>query len=314
MNSSETQIELNKTLEEIQNIKNIRKHFDQSRLELEEAYRMLDIHEKKLDKEYQDWKSLESLSVKSLFHKVLGSQEEQIEKERQEYLQASLKYNEIKKTVDILEFEKSLLEKKLIDVSLLENKLKTLKKRREKELLSSQSPKGEELKEILRKSDQQIVLRNEIKTATHAGNEASRMLEKMIVNLQQAKNWGSWDMMGKGNYASYSKHDAIDKAREVAYNAKHLLNRFQQQLYILGEGSFNFDIRLEGMSTFTDIFFDNLISDWIVQQKIKNALSNIYAVRDKVNRIMQSLENDLLKVQDNLNLLEITKEQIILNG
>lgn len=314
MNSSETQIELQKTLEEIQNAKNVRMHFNKIVEELSDAYRQLDRYEEKLDKEYNDWQQLESLSVKSLFHKVLGSKEEQIERERQDYLQASLKYNEFKKSVDILEYEKSLLEKKLLDISLLQNKLKTLKKRRTQELLMSNSPKGVELKNILRKSDEQLVLRNEIRSAVTAGNQSSQMLDKMLSYLQQAKNWGNWDMMGKGRMASYNKHDAIDRAKDAASHSKHLLNRFQQELYSLGAGNFSFDITMDSLSSFTDIFFDNLISDWIMQQKIKNALSSVFSVRDKVERIVQSLENDLKKIDENINELKLVKERIILES
>jgi len=314
MNSKDTQTELHKTLEEIQNIKNVRKHFAKTNTELAKAYKELEKFEKLLDKEYNDWKQLESLSVKSLFHKVLGSKEEQIEKERQDYLQASLKFNGIKKTVDILEYEKSLLEKKLVDVTLLENKLKTLKKQRTQELIRSSSPSGQELKEILKKTDRQIIIRNEIRRAVKTGSDASTMLERMLTFLQQAKNWGNWDMAGKGRMASYNKHDAVDRARETAFQAKHNLGKFQQDLYNLGAGSFTFDIRIDSLGSFTDIFFDNLISDWIIQQKIKNALSNVYSVKDKVNRIIQSLDKDLVKVDENLQELESAKEKIIITS
>ncbi len=314
MNSSEAQIELHKTIEEIQNIKNIRNHFNQTMKELNAAYKKLDISARNLDKEYKDWQELESLSVKSLFHKVLGSKEEQIEKERQDYLQASLKYNEYKKSVELLEYEKSLLEKKLVDITLLENKLRTLKKKRAQEIINSNTQSGTELKQIFKKSDEKIVLRNEIKNAIIAGSNAAKMLDSMLNNLEQAKNWGNWDMMGKGRMASYNKHDAIDRSRETAYQAKHLLNRFQQELYKLGAGSFTFDIRIDSLSSFTDIFFDNLISDWIIQQKIKNAVSNVYSVKDKVKRIVQSLENDLVKVDEIIKELELAKEKLILTS
>jgi len=314
MKSKDTQIELHKTLEEIQNIKNIKKHFAKTNSELTKAYKELAKFEKLLDKEYEDWKKLESLSVKSLFHKVLGSKEDQIEKERQEYLQASLKFNGIKKTVDILEYERSLLEKKLVDVTLLENKLKTLKKQRTQELVRSNTPSGKELKELLKKMDRQIIIRNEVRRAVNTGSDGAKILESMLSFLQQAKNWGNWDMMGKGRMASYNKHDAVDRARETAFQAKHVLGKFQQDLYNLGAGSFTFDIRIDSLGSFTDIFFDNLISDWIIQQKIKNALSNVYSVKDKVNRIIQSLNKDLVKVDQNLNHLNEAKEAIIISS
>ena len=78
MNPNDTQKELHKTLEEIQNVKNVRKHLAKTNSELSKAYKGLSKFEKLLDKEYNDWKQLESMSLKSLFHKVLGSKEEQI--------------------------------------------------------------------------------------------------------------------------------------------------------------------------------------------------------------------------------------------
>ncbi len=51
----------------------------------------------KLEKEYKDIEKLENLSIKGLFYKILGSKEEQIERERQDYLQIVLKQKEILK-------------------------------------------------------------------------------------------------------------------------------------------------------------------------------------------------------------------------
>ena len=54
-----------------------------------------------LNKEEMDLKKLESASIRSLFHKILGDKEKQIEKERQQYLQTALKYNELSKSIEL---------------------------------------------------------------------------------------------------------------------------------------------------------------------------------------------------------------------
>ena len=52
-----------------------------------------------MQKEFEDIEALEKLGMKTLFYKVLGSQQEQLEKERQDYLQASLKYDQVRKSL-----------------------------------------------------------------------------------------------------------------------------------------------------------------------------------------------------------------------
>ena len=312
---SQIQEKLKASIAEIQNLKRVRKHFEKTQLDLDDAYDKLDVLDAELDQEYQDLKQLENLSMKSLFHKILGSKEEQIEKERQEYLQATLKYNAFKKNVEILEFEKTVLEKKLGDVSLLENKVKTLKKEREKELLRSGSEIGNKLLSLHKEEDSIELMTKEFSEAINAGAKSVQIIERMIHYLEQARNWGNWDMMGKGRMASYNKHSAIDNAREASYTAKHLLDRFQHELYdIGGPGNYNFNIELNSLQNFTDIFFDNLISDWIMQQKIKNALANVYAVRDKIVRIIQSLDSEQRKFEKQLSQINHQKEQLILNS
>lgn len=59
--------------------------------------------EKQLLKEGRDVKKLEGLSLTGLFLTILGSKEAQLEKERQEYLAAKLRYDECRSEIDPLE-------------------------------------------------------------------------------------------------------------------------------------------------------------------------------------------------------------------
>lgn len=308
-----TQEAIKDVLEKLVELKKVEKHFQSTMNQLDEGYHQLDELHAILEKEYKDVKELEGLSMKSLFHKVLGSKEEQIEKERQEYLQASLRYNEYKKTVELLEFERDLLKKKITDVTLYENKLEQLKKKREKELLMSNTTQGKELMRIVHFLDELISHRQELKQARQAGSDAIHHLKKLIAHLKKAKDWGTWDQMG-GRQAGYYKKGAIDNAREASYQAKHALNKFQKELYDIGEKHHNFDVNIGNFNTFMDVFFDNLISDWVIQQKIKNALNNVDGSYDKVLRLLQSidLKNNQLEVE--VAKYEAAKDAIILNN
>ena len=310
-----TQDKINEVLEKLVELKKVEKHFQSTMTQLNDSYRKLDELHDILEKEYQDVKELEGMSMKSLFHKVLGSKEQQIEKERQEYLQASLKYNDFKKSVELLEYERDLLKKKITDVTVYENKLNQLKSIREKELLMSDTRQGKELMRVVHLLDNLTSQKKEFAEARQSGSDALHHLSVLIQHLKKAKDWGAWDMMGKNNrQAAYYKRGAIDNAREASYQAKHHLNRFQKELYDIGEQQYNFDINIGTFNSFSDIFFDNLISDWIIQQKIKNALHNVESSYDTVQRLLQSIDHKLLSIDAEAVKLTEVKDQIILKG
>ena len=313
---SDIQQALKETYDALQHATRVDRHLAELNQELSEAYQELDKLEKKLEKEFKDIERLEKLSVKGLFHQVLGSKEEQIEKERQEYLQASLKYDEAKKSAKLLEYERDLLEKKVQDLPTLKNQLDQLIKRREKDLIQNRTDTGKQLLEILTRIDTLHQFANNVVAVKKSGQEVLVILDRMLGHLRKAKNWGQWDMAGgRQRGASYMKHSAIDKARDLSYHVKHLLVRFQKDLsHIYGPEEFDLHIHLESFSRFTDIFFDNLISDWIIQQKIQNALSNVQSVRDRVARIMQSLDAEIQKSDQSIGALEEQRRQLVLKS
>ena len=54
------------------------------------------------------------------------------------HLEAALKYNELKKTVELIEYEKEILESKLENYNIVKSKLNSLIRLRERELLQSE--------------------------------------------------------------------------------------------------------------------------------------------------------------------------------
>jgi len=100
--------------------------------ELNTKKQQLNDLEAKMLHEHGDVEELEKMSVKSVFRKILGDKEAQLEKERQEYLHAFMKYEEFKKTLDILEYEKGILQEKVANATDVSAQIKKKLARRQK--------------------------------------------------------------------------------------------------------------------------------------------------------------------------------------
>ena len=310
---SELQKQIKKTLEEVRQIDKIKKHLEDLEVRLATAYTAQSKLVKILEQEYEDLDQLEKLSLKSLFHKVLGSKKEQMEKERQEYLQASLKYDEHQKTVELLEYEKKVLEEKLDNKGDLSAGLKKLLKKREREIIKGNARGGKQLLKIQKKIERQEFIITEVREAMKVGKEAFNVLEQMLGFLRTARNWGRWDMGKGGRRTAHFKHSNIDRARERAYLAQQLLNRFERELRDVYDHveRLNLNIELDSFSRFMDVFFDNLISDWVIQQKIQNALSNVNGVRDRVLRMLQGLNTEEANSQALIRKMRKERKKIL---
>lgn len=311
---SNIQLQIKETIEQYESLKHIKAHISEIDIQLKATYDKIKIMDGQLDKELEDINSLESLSVKSIFYKTLGSKEEQLEKERQEYLELSLKYKEYKKETELMEYERGLLSKKLNSIPLVEKKLQELKNRRETEILSSPNTTlKNEFKELLHKMDVNIALAKELEEAIIEGQKSLKILSNIIAYLQKAEDWGRWDMYGDNRRAKYIKKQSIDQALRLLPSAQHQLNMLMRELADLGEREIVLKLDTVHFDKFRDFFFDNLISDWIIQQRIRNTLNNIEATTSHVKRIILSLEQERKSVAQKLLSLNATKESLILS-
>lgn len=312
---SQLQKDIRETIETIINLDKVRTRYDEALIELESAQSKLDKLHGIMVKELEDLSEIESKGLKTFFYKVLGSKEEQIEKERQEYLTASLKFNEYQKTVEILEFELDLLKKKLGDSTSLKKQLEVLKSQRENEILRSHPALAQQLLGLSKQVDELYGFRKELVDVETVGTKCIKSLNDMVQYLKQAKQWGNWDMVGgnRSRQAGYSKMAAIDKAKNISVWVKHELMNLNKELKDVGHQNGEFQLNMDNFNSFTDIFFDNLITDWVVQQKISNTLSNTVSVRDRVVLILKSIQSEIAKSDKQINTLNLEKDRILLS-
>ncbi len=314
MASSSIYSTLHEKLEEFKSLEIVERHLKTTGSSLKAAYSALKKLEKQLDKENRDIEKLEKLSVKKLFHKVLGNQEEQLEKERQDFLEVSLKYNEHKKTIELLEFEMDVLEGKSENLPILKREIERLKKLREKELLKSKGKLGKELRAIIQQSDDLVMGLREYDEAIIVGKDILEHFAAVLKYLKQAKDWGAWKMAGGRNMSSHNQRNAIDRARQLIYKTQHLLNILKKELQDINVYDFDTSLNSEQLDSFTNIFFDNLITDWIIQKKIKNTSAEIRSLYDRIKRLMSYLKTEKKKMKNALALLESRRQEIIITN
>lgn len=129
----------------------------------------------------------------------------------------------------------------------------------------------------------------EIQEAKLAGQQALMALEEAEDYLKSAKNIGIWDMLGGGLLADMMKHSRLDKASRCMETARDRLQHFQKELKDIQIPA---DIRMDigSFLTFADFFFDGMIADWMVQNKIQEAREQVEDGLIMVRTVLEDLE------------------------
>ncbi len=307
---SEIQTQIQATIGELETLKKINSHLTEINSQLQMSYSKIEIMDAQLDKELRDIDELEKIGVKALFHRTLGSQEQQLEKERQDYLELSLKYKQVKAEVELMEYERELLKKKSVKLPQIQNKLIQLKDLRQKEILNgSDLQLREDYLTVLDKLDLNVAISKEIDEALDTGQESIRSVESIISALNKASDWGDWTPERK---AKYAKQRAMDDAIRLLPIARHRLNLFVKEMADLGENDIQIKLNPLQFNSFTDFFFDNLISDWIVQKKIVSTRNDLMRTLSYIKRLVMTLNREAQLIQKEQISLQHQKENILL--
>ncbi|MFC4775263.1 hypothetical protein ACFO9Q_00510 [Paenibacillus sp. GCM10023252] len=232
--------------------------------------------EVQLDLEQEDVEKLMKLSWTSLFHSILRSKEEQLELERQQVLAVSLKLQEAREELAKLEGECRSVGAGLSEVSGSERAYVNVLREKEKLIRESGSDAAFKLGQLDTLMTNELGHYKELREASGACNQLVSALERASDWLDSAENWGTWDMLGGGTMTTAIKHSKINEAREAIHEARHTLSRLQAELADL-ERATTLEVPIGELAVFADYFFDGLITDWIVQGRIKESQENVLA-------------------------------------
>ncbi len=261
-----------------------------------------------LAKEERDVEAYENLTLYSLFSRVLGTHEKQLEIERQEYLHALMLHRGVEESYANVVKERQILLKSLNSLHVLEREFDRLIE--EKDELLKTSPKYPKelvtLNERIASFEEQI---KEINTTISKGLAAKKYLHKVLFNLNQLEQWGF-----QGRFVGSSS--MIRKTKQVQkqiYAANKFLQKYEDHLFTISANyDINFKHQIKNLEAFLDRFVDDLITDWVVNNKIQNSGHLVTSMMDTITKLNSSLEYEKSKIHAFLDEDEELKGHLIL--
>jgi hypothetical protein len=258
----------------------------EERKELE--HRLADLA-RTLHKEQNDVDRLEGKGLAALFHAMLGSKEQRLDTERQELLAARLAHDEAAAELARMAQREAAMIAEITALDGAQEARAELLAEKQAWLEKHGGPAAEELLAMAEEIDRLEALLGEIDEAREHGDQARTHLESMRRSLGGAQSWGVLDMFGGGYMATSVKHDRIDEARARLPDAQVAIREFQRELEDV-EMQIAVELDIESFSRFADHFFDGLIFDWRVQNKIKRSYESVVHALAQVSGALERLD------------------------
>lgn len=124
--------------------------------------------------------------------------------------------------------------------------------------------------------------------AVRAGERALDSLKRAKDELNSAKNWGIVDLIGGGFISTLCKRSKMDQAQHYMDEAKKDLRLFRKELSEIDQES-HLNVQTGDFLTFADYFFDGLVADWLVQDRISQARTQVDDAISRVEGILVQL-------------------------
>ncbi|HOO12514.1 MAG TPA: hypothetical protein PK684_06120 [Bacillota bacterium] len=268
---------------------------------------------RQLEKERIDVEKLEGTTLSGFLQGLLGKKEERLEKERNEYIAAKLKFDTAEAEAEGLYREIEEIRARIAEIGDVEEEYKRLITEKEKVLMNSSGDFREALDRIMEEESRLISDNREISEAIRAGEELLYSLNRVQNSLDSAGGWGAWDILGGGLIATMAKHANIDEAQREINKVQALMNRFHRELGDIG-GETDLDIEIGSFLTFADYFFDGLFADLAVQSRIREGQRKAEQAIIKVGIVIRSLNERHNQNNEKIISLKNQRASIIENA
>lgn len=265
-----------------------------------------------LESEKLDVEKLEGKSFSGVVLSIIGKKEERLDKERQEYLTAKLKYDECMSIINDLSAELTNAKNELRNYQGSDEEYNQRIEEKKRMLVNEGGEKGNQLRGCLDRINEIKLEMKELREAISAGERASEALGRVKDSLEDAKGWGTWDMLGGGFFVNMAKHSAIDQANDYAYDFQRKLKSFMKELEDVDQ-FIDVNVNLTSFQVFADYFFDGFFVDWFVQSKINDSLDRVIDSNRGIRTIINDLSGDLKSLEREITQKEGQIENILVN-
>ncbi len=248
--------------------------------------------ERVVDREARDVERWERRGVRALFGFLAGNLDERRRRERAELRRAQAVLAERTARLGALRIEEQRLRAELAPLGSSGSVKRAYQRAfaaREAALAAS-GPLAPAMAAASAEHAERIADLREIDEAISAGNAARDALDAVLEALGRARSLGGWDMLGGGLFVTWMKHRRIDDVGILAQEFSARAHRFQRELKdvnasIAPVGTVEMSELLRG----TDLLFDNIITDILVQRRINRADDHARAAWRDLHRALEAL-------------------------
>ncbi len=267
----------------------------------------------KVESEYQDVKRIENQPLFKLFSMFLQNESDRLQIEKQEYLQASIEYNESISILEVLNYEYELLLKKSKEGVLILDVLEKKIKEHEDATVDASGRFIAEYKELLKDYSALIKLRLEIEEALEVNRQMITHFNQMIKHLNQAQEMNNWgNTYAEKQQGKAYKKSEIDAAQEQVYYIHKLLVILNAELKDVQEVRSYFKTSEVMIKSFNIQYYRDLINDWMQNNNLMAAMTTSLNASSAINKLMHSLERGLLTIDSEFELLDKRKEELLI--
>ena len=285
--------------------------------QIEELHRQRGERQAKVDetaqsfrKEQDDVDKLEKGGVHAFLLTLIGHKEERLDKERREALAAKLQYDQARSDLEYLENKLNGLIRERDGLRDAPEQLEALWTEKAELVKTMGGQTGARLVELDRQLSDVTHQQKELEEALSAGKNAKRLLGQVQDDLDSARSWGTWDMLGGGLIATMAKYDRLDSAQSSIRAAQRALSDFRTELADVSQLQVP-NIQIGEFATFADYFFDGIFSDWYVQSSIKTAQEGVSEVHMKLTAALRDLEAASQDLNDQQASLKREREELL---
>jgi archaellum component FlaC len=260
------------------------------------------VEEKKLifEKEFRDFKAMNRLSFKSVWHKLRGDHAEQMSKEEQEYLAAREILEHVQEELREMRKEFEQFETNVKDLAGAKFQILGALEDAEDELIDADDGKGRRLEQWRDEIENIKAKIEEFHDAYAEGMKVMDCLKQLQRKVNHALDLSSQEQWREDryNFLEREKYDAIDAAKRYARQTVQIaINQYNRSLGILHQ---NIDIsRILNISHWTremDMYWDTFGSRWEVHSEIQAAVRK---TSDTIRKV-DGLQSDIDRFRDDL--------------
>ena len=242
------------------------------------------------NEEQEDVERLQKGSLAVFFYKATGKMDEKLSKEQAEAHAAAIKYEAAERELEGVNYDITKCRNRLAELQWIEREYQWMIEEKAKQIKAEKGPDAEQIMQLER---QIFFLQNqkkEIDEAINAGQAARSISQKILGDLQSAKDWGTWDMIGGGLITDMMKYDKLNSAQSNVQDLQTALRNFRTELADVKEG-ISADIHLEigDFLHFADYFFDGLFTDWMVYDRISESKTRAENTCRQIETVLEKL-------------------------